>query len=125
LFPEVWRATRDHHDVFSSVLAQVMSVKGKSSWSGPHNWAYLDMMMTGGQGCEGQCVGGRPDTGICNFTDPQHCPGQTDNEYRTEASLYAVVSSPMMVGTDIRLMTPIMKELLLNVMLKQSAVMHP
>jgi alpha-galactosidase len=25
-----------------------------------------------------------------------------------------VVSSPMMVGTDIRLMTPIMKELLLN-----------
>ena len=34
--------------------------------------------------------------------------------HRTEASLYAVVSSPMMVGTDIRLMTPIMKELLLN-----------
>merc|ERR1712187_1004880 len=34
--------------------------------------------------------------------------------YRSEASFYAVVSSPMMVGTDIRLMTPIMKELLLN-----------
>ena len=27
------------------------------------------------------------------------------DRYRTEASLYAVVSSPMMVGTDIRLMT--------------------
>merc|ERR1712048_709120 len=37
-----------------------------------------------------------------------------DNEYRTEASLYAVVSSPMMTGTDLRLMTPIMKELLMN-----------
>ena len=104
-----------------------MSVKGKASWSGPHNWAYLDMvrptvrlrnvvwtppnrlrgpqMMTGGQGCTGQCKGGRPESGVCNFTSPQHCPGQNDNEYRTEASLYAVVSSPMMVGTDIRLMT--------------------
>lgn len=27
---------------------------------------------------------------------------------------FCAVSSPMMVGTDIRLMTPIMKELLLN-----------
>eukprot|EP01051_Picozoa_sp_SAG22_P016621 SAG22_NODE_2381_length_2632_cov_1.847217_1_plen_203_part_00 len=91
-----------------------MSVKGKAKWSGPHNWAYLDMMMTGGQGCADQCVGPKDDTGVCNFTSPQHCPGQSDAEYRTEASLYAVVSSPMMVGTDIRLMTPIMKELLLN-----------
>ena len=29
-------------------------------------------------------------------------------------SLYTVVSSPLMIGTDIRLMTPIMQELLLN-----------
>eukprot|EP01043_Picozoa_sp_COSAG02_P113422 COSAG02_NODE_49670_length_325_cov_0.911504_1_plen_66_part_10 len=36
------------------------------------------------------------------------------SRYRTEASLYSVVSSPMMIGTDIRLMTPLMKELLLN-----------
>ena len=105
-----WRATGDHHDEFSSTMKQVMSVKGKSSWSSPHNWAYLDMMMTGGQGCASQCNGSRDDTGVCNFKEPQHCPGQTDNEYRTEASLYAVVSSPMMIGTDIRLMTPIMKE---------------
>ena len=35
---------RDHHDAFSSVLEEVMSVKGKASWSGPHNWAYLDMV---------------------------------------------------------------------------------
>ena len=107
---QVWRATGDHHDEFSSTMKQVMSVKGKSSWSSPHNWAYLDMMMTGGQGCASQCNGSRDDTGVCNFKEPQHCPGQTDNEYRTEASLYAVVSSPMMIGTDIRLMTPIMKE---------------
>ena len=111
---QVWRATGDHHDVFSSVLQQLNAVKGRSSWSSPGNWAYLDMIMTGGEGCKEQCTGSKNDTGVCDFKTPKHCPGQTDNEYRTEASLYTVVSSPIMVGTDIRLMTPIMKELLLN-----------
>ena len=60
--------------------------------------------MTGGEGCADQCIGSRNDTGVCDFKTPKHCPGQTDNEYRTEASLYTVVSSPIMVGTDIRLM---------------------
>ena len=69
--------------------------------------------MTGGQGCASQCTG-KDDTGVCNFTTPMHCPGQTDAEYRTEFSLYTVVASPLMIGTDIRLMTPIMKELILN-----------
>jgi len=35
---QVWRATGDHHDSFLSTIAQVYSVKGKSSWSSPHNW---------------------------------------------------------------------------------------
>jgi hypothetical protein len=34
--------------------------------------------------------------------------------YRSEVSLYSVLGSPMMVGTDIRLMTAIMNETLLN-----------
>ena len=62
-----------------------------------------DMMMVGGEGCANWTV----DT-------PAHCPGQTDNEYRSEVSMYAVLGSPMMVGTDIRLMTAIMNETLLN-----------
>ena len=71
--------------------------------SGPYGWAYGDMMMTGGEGC----VGYDPKV-------PQHCPKQTDAEYRTEVSLYAVLGSPMMVGTDIRNMTAIMTQLLLD-----------
>ena len=130
-----WRATGDHHDNFASVrqqvgavlpldrgcpatqprqrarlrCPQVEAVRGKASWSGPFGWAYLDMMMTGGQGCKDQCVGPESDQGHCNWTKPEHCPGMSEAEYRTEASLYVVVSSPLMVGTDIRLMTPIMK----------------
>jgi alpha-galactosidase len=109
-----WRATGDHHDNFASTMQQVNSVKGKSTWSKPYGWAYLDMMMIGGEGCKDQGDGGDDDTHHWNWTEPKHCPGQTDNEYRTEMSLYTVVSSPLMIGTDIRLMTPIMKELLLN-----------
>lgn len=115
--PEIaqgWRATGDHHDSFASTLEQVNAVKGKGSWSKPFGWAYLDMMMTGGEGCADQGTGGTGESGHWNWTVPKHCPGQTDNEYRSEASFYMVVSSPLMVGTDLRLMTPIMKELLLN-----------
>lgn len=109
-----WRATGDHHDNFESTMQQVNSVKGKGSWSKPYGWAYLDMMMIGGEGCKDQGDGGDDDTHHWNWTEPKHCPGQTDNEYRTEMSLYTIVSSPLMIGTDIRLMTPIMTELLLN-----------
>merc|ERR1719223_1202094 len=70
--------------------------------------------MIGGEGCKDQGDGGDDDTHHWNWTEPKHCPGRTDNEYRTEMSLYTVVSSPLMIGTDIRLMTPIMNELLLN-----------
>merc|ERR1719469_270309 len=115
--PEIsqgWRATGDHHDNFKSTMQQVNAVKGKGTWSKPYGWAYLDMLMIGGEGCEDQGTGGSSDTGHWNWAVPKHCPGQTDNEYRTEASLYTVASSPLMIGTDIRLMTPIMKELLLN-----------
>jgi len=108
---QLWRATGDHHDSWSSLQQQMQSVRGKGSWSGPYGWAYLDMMMTGGQGCEDQYDKSREEW---DWTTTRHCPGMTDAEYRTEASLYAIVASPMMVGTDIRNMTAIMKELLLN-----------
>merc|ERR1712232_16415 len=90
------------------------SVRGKASWSKPYGWAYLDMLMTGGEGCADQGNNDTTDKGLWDWTTPKHCPGMTDNEYRTEMSLYIVVSSPLMIGTDIRLMRPIMKELMLN-----------
>merc|ERR1712217_880846 len=75
------------------------------------------MMMIGGEGCKDA----DPDK-------PKHCPQQKDNEYRSEASLYSIVSSPMMIGTDIRDMTPIMKECLLNkelIAIKQDYLAKP
>ena len=57
--------------------------------------------MTGGAGC-GQ------------FHAGDHCPGQTDAEYRTQFSVYVLVASPLIVGTDVRNMTKIMRDALLN-----------
>jgi len=40
----------------------------------------------------------------------EHCPGQTDTEYRTEFSMWSIAGSSLIVATDIRNMTDIMKE---------------
>eukprot|EP01084_Bolivina_argentea_P097419 175118_1 len=70
-----------------------------------YNWAYNDYLMTGGQGCKG-------------VTDPNvtyaHCPGMTDLEYITEFSMWSIIGSPLIVASDIRNMTDIMKKILLN-----------
>jgi|EP01047_Picozoa_sp_COSAG01_P049427 hypothetical protein len=82
-------------------------------------------MMTGGQGCQ------QPGAPIPNSSwpgkdgrlvpipsmnpdKPCHDPGSSEPEYRTEGATYAISASPMMIGTDIRLMTPIMKQVILN-----------
>ena len=78
-----------------------------------------DFLMTGGAGCDDFSM--------------SHCPGQTDIEYKTEFSIWcdlssvlivqctllsmycrSITASPLLVSTDIRNMTSIMKEILLN-----------
>jgi hypothetical protein len=66
----------------------------------PGGWADMDVLTTGGQGCAG---GGGA-----------HCAGQSDDEYRTEAALWAIFQSPLVVATDVRAFTPIMRSILLN-----------
>jgi len=107
---QVWRATTDHHDSFESTLEQVAALVSRPDARGaPHAWPYGDMMMTGGEGC-----GKESDPSSFDPDVPTHCPKQTDAEYRTEFSLYAIIPSPMMIGTDVRNMTKIMDELILN-----------
>ena len=49
------------------------------------------MMMTGGEGCE-------------HFDPmvPQHCPKQSDDEYRTEVSLYAILGRLPQVSSQVK-----------------------
>merc|ERR1719461_538090 len=105
---QIWRASADHHDNWDSVWEQIDAMTGvggtsRSSWSKPYAWAYGDMLMTGGEGCSPY-----------NIDVPEHCPKMTDAEYRTEITLYAILSSPLLVGTDVRNMTAVMKQTMLN-----------
>ncbi len=68
-----------------------------SSSLGPGGWNDADFLMTGGQGCSSD-------------TPLVHCPGMTDTEYKTEFTLWCIIASSLIVSTDVRNMTSIMKE---------------
>jgi alpha-galactosidase len=96
-----WRATGDHHDQWSSTASIIDQVASIAQYAGPGGWNYMDFLMTGGQGCS-------------NNQPYQHCPGMTDDEYRTEFTIWVLAASPLIVATDVRNMTSIMKDILLN-----------
>lgn len=94
-----WRFCTDHHDVWKSTVAEIACRADQFNVSGaPGGWPYLDFLMTGGAGCKGG----------------DHCPGQTDDEYKTEFAVWSLTQSPMIVDTDVRNMTQIMRKALLN-----------
>jgi len=95
-----WRTTGDHHDTWSSTLQIINDQAGLSKYSGKGAWNYMDFLYTGGQGCK----------------DPNvpHCPGQSPTEYRTEFSFWSFLNSGLIVATDVRVMSPIMREVLYN-----------
>jgi alpha-galactosidase len=97
-----WRATGDHHDQWHGSTSSIIhKMADKSRYAGPGGWNDYDFVFTGGQGCNPP-------------SKEAHCPGQTDQEYRTEFSMWALANSPLIVATDIRVLTPIMKEVLFN-----------
>ena len=93
-----WRFCVDHHDTWKSTKAQLECLADQVVESGPGGWASMDFLHTGGAGCS---------TG-------NHCPGQTDDEYKTEFVIWSLTQSPLFIDTDLRNMTSIMKTALLN-----------
>ena len=103
---QAFKIVPDHSDnwdstkgVFGYIIRQNVSNISQS-----YGWAYFDFLMTGGQGC----------SSTFNNDEYLHCPGQTDVEYMSEFAIYAIAGSPLIVATDIRNMTDIMKKVLLN-----------
>eukprot|EP00050_Salpingoeca_kvevrii_P000330 m.146006 g.146006 ORF g.146006 m.146006 type:complete len:476 (-) comp10087_c0_seq6:23-1450(-) len=103
-----WRAWEDHHDQWSTTEATILAQEYIGTQGRPGAWPDLDVLTTGGQGC--------PHT---TPSSSEHCPGQTDDEYRTEVAMWTMVQSPLMVATDLRNMTAIMRQLMLNPLLPQ------
>ncbi|XP_062518978.1 uncharacterized protein LOC134194089 isoform X2 [Corticium candelabrum] len=96
-----WRVNGDHHDRWDDSTSHVIEIMAPvAKYAGPGGWNDPDFLMTGGAGCDDFSM--------------SHCPGQTDIEYKTEFSIWSITASPLLVSTDIRNMTSIMKEILLN-----------
>ena len=96
-----WRTSHDHHDNWDSTSVVIETNSELGVYAGPGGWNDPDFLMTGGQGCDPP-------------VDFAHCPGQTDIEYRTEFSMWCLMAAPLIVATDIRNLTDIMKEVLFN-----------
>lgn len=103
-YVNAWRASTDHHDDWGNTMEVLATVEVLEFPSVPGAWSYMDVLMTGGEGCNG------PD----QRNSSAHCPGMTDEQYRTEFTLWTLYQSPLMVATDIRNLTQIMRELLFN-----------
>ena len=98
-----WRIGQDHHDIWSNTegCIEALATVNQNNQTGPFRWADPDFLMTGGAGCD------------VNETAVR-CPGQTELEYRTEMSLWTLAAAQILVATDLRQMTPFMKEVLLH-----------
>eukprot|EP00041_Stephanoeca_diplocostata_P022928 m.554648 g.554648 ORF g.554648 m.554648 type:complete len:225 (+) comp22178_c0_seq5:120-794(+) len=104
-----YRVGPDHHDYWPNTAHAIDILKHGAMWSatGPNTnttgWNDPDFLMTGGAGCDRSVQGG----GL-------RCPGQTDVEYKTEFSLWTMAAAQLLVATDVRQITPFMREVLLN-----------
>jgi alpha-galactosidase len=109
-YANAWRFCGDHHDDWENTVGCVACRKDQGVF--PFNlttgtagaWPYMDFLMTGGQGCAPYEEG----------VEGMHCPQQSDAQYATEFSLWSLTQSPLVVSTDVRNLTSIMQQALLN-----------
>ena len=111
-----WRFCTDHHDSWSSTNVQMTCRLDQHTQAGaPGGWPFMDLLITGGAGCS-------------PFSKGPHCPGQTDTEYRTAFAMWSIAQSPLIVSSDVRNLTSVMRQTLLNqplIQLHQSVLTPP
>ena len=106
-YANAWRATGDHFDYWGSTAGVIEQIAGVAEYGGCKadsfgcGWNYADFIMTGGAGC----ADGKPGS---------RCPGMTDTEYITEATLWTMAASPLIVATDLRNMSAVQRKVLFN-----------
>ncbi|MBZ0315574.1 MAG: glycoside hydrolase family 27 protein [Anaerolineae bacterium] len=94
----MWRTTGDIDDSWKSILEIGFHQQvGKHPYAGPGGWNDPDMLVIGMHGRGNVAAGG--------------C---TDAEYRSHFGLWCLLAAPLMIGCDVRNMSPLARELLLN-----------
>ena len=96
----MYRSTGDIMDNFESIKRLSNSQKENLGYSAPGCFNDIDMLVTGMSG-----------KGNISRKEGEGC---TEGEYRYHFAMWCLFSSPLMIGCDIRNMSPATKELLLN-----------
>ena len=109
LYGNSFRIAPDHIDAWYSTLKTSRALMQRKKWWGATGIPGLgypdpDFVFTGGQGCGKHTIN---PPGV-------RCPGQTNEEYRSEFALNAIASGQILFASDPRNMSTIQKEILLN-----------
>lgn len=95
-----FRSTIDIQDAWPSIASIALSQMDKQCYNGPGCFNDMDMLVVGMYG-----KGLNPETSM---------GGCTDEEYQTHFALWAMLGSPLIMGCDIRSLSPKAKEILTN-----------
>lgn len=93
----MFRSTGDIMDNWASIKGIAFQQVGKDPYGAPYCYNDMDMLVVG--------MYGKGHVGL---------GGCSDVEYRSHFSLWCLLNSPLMIGCDIRSMSPAAKETLLN-----------
>ncbi len=93
----MWRSTGDIFDTWESIKDLAKQQERLFPYTGHGCFNDMDMLVVG--------MYGKGNVGLA---------GCTDTQYKTHFSLWAFLGSPLMIGCDIRDMTPAAKEILTN-----------
>jgi len=100
-----FRIGSDHHDNWGSTSSIIKVIKNRQDFWGAdpdYGWPDPDFVYTGGEGC-----GQHSDPGV-------RCPGQTNDEYITEFSIWAIGGGQIVISSDPRNMTAFQKQVWFN-----------
>jgi alpha-galactosidase len=93
----LWRSGLDIHDCWSEVKSIHDMQYALQPYAAQGSFNDVDMLVTGMRG-----------KGFCSLG------GCTQEEYRTQFSLWAILNAPLILSLDVRRLTPADKEILLN-----------
>ena len=114
----LFRSTGDIQDNWESIKRLALSQIGNECYGGNFCHNDIDMLVVGVHGGSNNEWINSTEQGVNVIADSgETMPklgGCTDEEYRTHFSLWAIMNSPLMIGCDIRRMTPATKEILTN-----------
>ena len=118
----LFRSTGDIQDNWNCIKRLALSQIGNECYGGNFCHNDIDMLVVGMYGgSNNEWINGTADSQINVIADsagnasaPAKLGGCTDIEYKTHFSLWAIMNSPLMIGCDIRKMSPAAKEILAN-----------